>query len=594
MTKKQILSVLAWALTLFILVGCGANVEASQSSDQQVQAALSEDHTNPEDFVWDSTDVTNIILSGTSITVEGDGAIADGSRVTIQLAGNYSFSGSLADGQIVVDTQDEDLVRLILNGVNISNSTSAPIYIANAEETIIVLADNTDNVVSDGAAYVFAEGEDEPNAAIFSKSNLTIYGTGTLTVIGNYNDAIGSKDGLVITSGTLIVTAVDDGIRGKDYLVVQDGSITVNAGGDGLKSDNEEDASMGYISIATGMINITAAGDAIQAETSVLISDGQFVLVTGGGSTSYISEDTSAKGIKGALNVQIDSGTFTIDSADDAVHSNGSIVVNGGTLTLLSGDDGIHADATLTINGGDTQITESYEGIESAVITLNGGNIHLNASDDGVNVAGGNDGSGMTMNPGRGGRPDQAAFSTSTDYYLYINGGYLVVNAAGDGLDANGAIEMTGGVVIVNGPTEQMNGALDYDAWFNMTGGWFVAVGSSGMPQAPGESSAQASLLLNLSAAQPAGTLIRIESSDGSALLTFAPSKTYQLIAFSSPELATGATYNVYLGGSSDGTLSDGLYEGGTYTPGSQYTSFTVSSIVTTVGTVGGFGRPPR
>jgi len=540
---------------------------------------------------FQSSSPTTITLNGASITVDGAGAVVEGTTVTIISAGDYNISGPLTDGQVIVNTQDEEPVRLILNGVELRSSTSAPIYIADAEEALIVLADGTTNTVTDSAAYVFASpDEDEPNAAVFSKSDLNISGNGTLIVSANYNDGIASKDGLTIASGTITVNALDDGIRGKDYLVVQSGTITVNAQGDGLKSDNEEDAALGYISIENGVLNITAGGDAFDAQTNVHISAGDFVITSGGGASGVVDASTSAKGIKGTANVTIDGGTFTIDSADDAIHSNNSLIVNGGTFTISSGDDGMHTDATLEINSGDINITYSYEGIESAVITINGGNIHLVATDDGLNVAGGADSSGMGAMPGQGGGPGgrggsgQDSFAASGDYFLYINGGSIVVDAIGDGIDVNGTIEMTGGFVLVNGPTEQMNGALDYDGLFTITGGFFVAVGSAGMAQAPGTTSSQYSLLLNLDSMEGPGTLIHIQASDGTGLLTFAPTKLYQSIAFSSPDFVAGVSYDVYIGGTSDGTLTDGLYQGGTYTPGTLYTSFTISDIVTAIG----------
>lgn len=559
------------------------------ASVAQALAENSAVHEVAGDYAWENSAVVPIGLDGNSINVDGDGVTVDGSTATITSPGTYSLNGSLADGQIIVSTEDEGVVRLILDGVELRSSTSAPIFVMSAEETLIVLADQTENYVSDGASYVLEDpAEDEPNAAIFSKGDLTISGNGSLTVDGNYNDGIASKDGLIIASGTLTVNSVDDGIRGKDYLVVKDGNITINAQGDGLKADNEEDATLGYLFVETGIINITSTGDALVAQTDVMIADGEFTLASGGGSNYWAGDDTSAKGVKAVVSVTIDDGTFNINSADDAIHSNGSIVINGGTFQIATADDGMHADSTLEINGGSIQVTESFEGIESAVITINAGEISIVASDDGVNVAGGNDGSGMNPGLGPGGRPGRGAgqdvFTYAGRYYLYIHDGYLVIEAAGDGIDVNGAIEMTDGVVLVNGPTERMNGALDYDASFNMTGGFLVAAGSSGMAQAPGDSSSQSSILLNFAATQKAGTLVHIQDSAGDALLTFSPTKQYQSIAFSSPELIKGATYMIYTGGSSTGTVKDGLYQDGNYTPGAQYTSFTVSGVVTRIG----------
>ena len=561
-----------------------------------VSAALTQKggtHEAASDYVWDAATAIPITLNGNSITADSSKVKVNGSTATIIAGGTYSLSGTLTDGQILVETESEAPVQLVLNGVSLASSSSAPINIVKAKKVILILADGTQSTVTDASQYVFASTDvDEPNAAIFSKSDLSIAGNGSLTVNGNYNDGITSKDGLIIASGTISVTAVDDGVRGKDYLVVENGTLTINAGGDGLKSDNEEDAAKGYISIENGVFNVTSGGDAFSAQTDLLISTGEFNLTSGGGSTAKLDENTSAKGLKAVNNLNIDNGVFTINSADDALHSNNNLVVNAGTLSLASGDDGMHADATLTINGGDINITQSYEGVESAVITINSGNIRVTSSDDGLNVATGNDGSGAL---GPGGRPagpgQQDTFNASSATFLHLNGGYISVNARGDGVDVNGTIEMTAGTLVVSGPTDNGNGALDYDAGFKLTGGFVVAAGSAGMAMAPGTVSSQNSVLVYLTSVQPAGTVFHIQNSAGEEILTFAPAKEYQSVAFSSPKLIKGETYTVYVGGSSTGTVTDGLYQGGAYTAGTQAESFTVSSVVTQVGS-GGRGGP--
>ena len=553
--------------------------------------ATSEPVTKPAP---DTSGSVTIALNGDSIAVEGDGVTVDGRTATITTAGIYTLSGTLNDGQLIVDTEDEAPIYLILNGVDLRSATSAPLALMNSEQVVIVLADNSANYIEDAASYVFLDVEaEEPSAALFSNDDLTITGNGSLAITGNYNDGISSDDGIIIESGNIMVTAVDDGIRGKDFLAIEDGVLTVNAGDDGLKSDNEDDAELGYIVVEGGAIIVTAGGDAITAQTDVLITGGTFALTSGGGSGEQVAADASAKGIKGLANIAIDSGTFTIDAADDAIHSNSNIVINDGSFALRTGDDGIHADATVTINGGEIDISQSWEGIESAVITINDGNISVVSSDDGINVAGGVDGSGMVAGPGRVGRGGPGGMTGGEssvytgDYYLYINGGTILVDAAGDGLDANGAIEMTGGLVIVNGPTEQMNGALDYDGTFNIFGGTFIAAGSAGMAQAPGTGSTQNSVLINLSGTLPGSTLLNIQDESGTDVMTFVPSKQYQSIVFSSPELMTGSEYTLYYGGSATGTETGGLYVDGTYSPGTEYITFTVSSVTTIIG--GGF-----
>jgi hypothetical protein len=637
--KKIVALLLVLALSL-ILTACSGGISAStNTSSQSTNGSGNASNTtgdtsgiisvvydsDDEDDSWDSDETSQIILAGDAIEFYGSGAVVDGTQIAITSAGTYCLSGTLNDGQIIVNTKDEETVRLILNGVDISCSTSSPIYVKNAEKTVITLAEGTENLVTDGDAYIIEDSliEDsesiEPNAAIFSKDDLTINGSGSLTVNANYNNGVQSKDDLKITGGNITVNAVNDGIKGRDSIAIKNANITVNAGADGMQSNNDADEEKGYVFIESGTIAITAGNDGIQAETSLIISGGNITISSGGGSansssnigqegntwgnwgnrgmdwdigTDSDSSTGSAKGLKAGVNITITGGTINIDSSDDSIHSNDSITINGGNMILTSGDDGMHSDSTLEINGGEISITKSYEGIESAVITINDGNIHITSSDDGINVRGGNDGSSID------GRPGQNEFTDTGNNHLYINGGYTVIDATGDGLDVNGSINMTAGDVIINGPTSDMNGATDYLGTFTVTGGFMVAVGSSGMAQAPGTSSTQYSVLINFSTQQSADTIVHIETEDGEEILTFVPTKTYQSVLLCSPELENGETYIVYLGGSSTGTVTDCLYSGGKYTAGTQITSFTISSIVTWVGSSGsgfpGGGKPNR
>jgi len=559
----------------------GDNTETTTSDPSNITIAEAvgsneDDHEAEEDYIWDSSDVITITLNTDSISVDDEnGTTINETTLTITSAGTYSINGTLDDGQIIVDTNDEEVVRLILNGVNISSTTNAPIYVEDAKKTVIVLADDTENYLTDNV-------NNEDNGTLSSRDDLTIYGDGSLTVSGNANDAIRSNDGLIIKSGNITVTSVDDGIRGKNYLVIKGGNITVNSVGDGLKSDNAEEETRGYISIKDGMIDITSTkGDAITAQTDLLVTGGTFTLTSGGGS-AVTPDDVSTKGLKASVCIVIDDGDFTISSSDDAIHSDHMILINNGTYHIASGDDGIHADTSLEINGGTFVISQSYEGLESTIVTINNGHFQINSSDDGINVAGGN-GDGFAPGGGWGGG---GGFGTPGEYYIYINGGFIYIESDCDGLDSDGYIEMSGGVLIINGPVPGSfpNGAIDYGGGsFNLTGGTIVAVGMSDMAQGPSTSSTQYSVIVNFRSPQSANTLVNIQTASGETVLTFSPTKTYQSIAFSSPELATGS-YDLYLGGSSTGTISYGIYEDGTYSPGTKYTSFTISGVVTTVG----------
>jgi hypothetical protein len=544
------------------------NEQVTDVNDNQNSASSTifvEYDTEDLDSSSTGSDMSYIILDGDSITLDGTGAAVQGNVITITSAGSYSVSGTLNDGQIRVNTEDSAMVKLVLNGADITCLTSAPIYVVNADKTVVTLAEGTENYIIDGNSYIFEDAaSDDPNAAIFSKDDLTINGGGSLTVKANYNNGIASKDDLKITGGSITVNAVNDGIKGRDCIGIKGGTITVRAGGDGMQSNNDEDPEKGFVFIEGGTFNILAGEDGIQAETGILITGGDFTIVTGGGSTASTAD--TAKGIKASVNVTIEDGTINIDSADDSVHSNGSITINGGLLTLASADDAIHADSTIEINGGDINIARCYEGIDSADITINDGEIRLVSSDDGINAVSDDGASPMMGPPGReaGNNP------------LYINGGYIVIDALGDGLDVNGPVYMTSGSVIINGPVRNDNGALDYAGVFQVTGGFLVAVGSAGMAEIPSQSSTQSSMGLRYSSPQAAGTMVHIESEDGEDVLTFVPTKVYQSVVLCSSQLTKGATYIVYSGGSSTGTVTDGLYTGGTYVPGTELGSVTL------------------
>ncbi|MBN2072306.1 MAG: carbohydrate-binding domain-containing protein [Candidatus Krumholzibacteriota bacterium] len=543
------------------------DIEQDNSTVSDLMAENCASHDEPEDYTWDAGSVVNITLNGSSISVDGPGVTVDGSKATITASGNYSASGALTDGQITIDTDDDGIVRLILNNADITCSTSAPINIAGAEKTIIILPEDTGSHLADGDTYIFDDPEDdEPNAALFSKDDLSFYGSGSLTIDANYNDGITSKDGLVINSGIITVDALDDGIRGKDYLVVKDGSIIITSGGDALKSD-DDDEDKGYILIEHGVIDLTSSDDGIDAESDLLVSGGTITILAGGGSDAVIGEDDSAKGIKGNAYVVIDDCIISVDSADDAIHSNTDMIINGGDFTLASGDDAIHADNTLSINDGNISITRSFEGIEGYFIVFYGGNISVISSDDCVNSTAG------------------ARAELDNGCCTYIYGGYIVLNASvGDGIDSNGNIVMKGGTVIIHGPSNDPEVMFDYDGTFDISGGLIVGSGSSShMTQAPSPVSTQNSVMMTFTLANSASTIFHIDDSDGNEIATFEPLHRYQSIGFSSPDLETGKTYRVYLGGVSTGLNNDGLITGGSYSGGSLSTTFTISEVVTPI-----------
>ncbi|MBP3338899.1 MAG: carbohydrate-binding domain-containing protein [Lachnospiraceae bacterium] len=542
-----------------------------------------------ETIILTDEDIENggntIMLDGASVSYKGDNISVSGTDVIISAAGEYIVKGNLDDGRIVVDADSKADVTLIFAGVTISNEDSCGVYVKSADKVIINLADGTENTITDGSEYVYDdETNEEPNSAIFSKDDLVIAGTGKLVVNGNFNNGITSKDDLKITGGDIIVTAINNGIKGKDSIAVTGANINVTSSGDGLKADNETDPEKGYIYIESGVLNITSGEDAMQAATDIEITDGTFTIVTGEGSkvssskneewgrpgqwqdnSNTTSDTVSKKAIKATGSVNINGGTFDIDSEDDAIHANVDVVINKGEFKVLSGDDGMHADTNLTINDGTIDIQKSYEGIEATNIYICGGNINVVASDDGLNAAGGNDGSAM-------GRPGMGGFSGSSGA-IEFTGGTLTMDAGGDGVDSNGTVVFDGGKVIVYGPTNDGNGTLDYQNSWTQNGGSFVGIGSSGMAQMPGNASKQNSVMIGFSTSYGSGNVVTVKNSKGDIVLEVEGKKTFSNVVFSNPDLLTGETYTIYV-------------------DGEKYEEFKISSVCTTVGNTGGMGGP--
>lgn len=595
---KKIFKIVSLILAVtMLLTACSMKKNSDVGEDSIDQDAVSKldavDATDSANSIDDeivsdlSTDSATVIkLNGTSFSVSGDGAEASGSTLKISASGKYILSGTMTNGNIIVDDDSKGKVYLVFNGVNMTCSTTSPFYVKDCGKAIITLIAGTTNSLTDTSNYKYdTADENEPNATLFCKDDLTINGTGPLTIDANYKNGISCKDNLVIAGGTISIDSVEDGIIGRDTTTLGNTSITIKSGVDGIKSTNDEDTTKGSITIVNGTYNITSGNDGIQAETTMLIKGGTFNITANGGasnsaghtddmmnrggpfgSSSTATDDTeSYKGIKAASTMEITGGTFTVNSADDSIHSNGTIKISGGTFTINSGDDGIHADATLTISDGDINIKESYEGIESANIVINGGTTSVVASDDGTNA---NGTSGTTT----------------------ITGGSLYIDADGDGLDSNGSVSMSGGTVLINGPTNDGNGAVDYDSSFNITGGTLIAAGSSGMAQAPSSESTQYSLEIGTS--QSANTIIAVKDSSGNTIVAFAPSKQYSNVVISTPDIKKGETYTVYTGATCAGTSTYGLYSG-TATGGTSLGTGTISSYLTTIGSVssmGGFG----
>ncbi len=397
--KKDLFGIaLAAILALLLLAGASAKGETAEYSDTDLNTACD--------------------AAATCVSLG-----SAGSGYTITSGGDYVLSGVM-EGGITVEAGSKDKVHIMLSNASVENPSGPALYVKTADKVVLTLQGGTQNILRDGAGYApDAEGAD---AAVYSKADLTINGTGSLTVNGGTAHGIACKDDLKIVSGTLTVTAVKDAIIGKDSVSILDGVFVLTAGSDGI-----------------------AATDTEEGKGGVAIENGQFTITTGGGAAAAThtgrgfgrgwqqpvkADDTvSMKGIKAQGALEITGGTFALDTEDDALHSNGDLTLRGGHFTISAGDDALHADKAVWVYDGVIQVNSSYEGIEGMAVTLEGGAIDILASDDGINASGGTAG-------GFGGRE-----ALQQGAAVVINGGTLRVTAANDAIDSNGTITVNGG-----------------------------------------------------------------------------------------------------------------------------------------------------
>ena len=493
----------------------------SFSTDVKNGAKLAEDtHYSAKDLTWDSSSEVTIDLSNPTAT---DGVTVSDGVITITKAGNYKLSGTY-EGQIKVEAADSDMVRLILDNATITNSTGAAINVVEADEVVIYTASGSTNTVSDGSSYSDTSSG-SPDAAIYSKSDLTLAGEGTLKVEGNYEEGIHTTDGLVIASGTLEVTAANTGIKGKDYVDILDGTVTVTATKDGIKATNDTDGNRGWVRLSGGTVNISAGDDGFKAERVLEISGG----------TLNITE--SNEGIE-AQYINILDGTVNVTSSDDGINASYSTTSTSSTSTT----------STESTSSSTTQTTQTSQ---TAQNTQSGQPAQGNAAQGGQGGQGGQPPAGGQAPSGNMGQPPAGGGGGGTfevvDATINIAGGTVTVNANGDGIDSNGTATLSGGTLVVNGPFTGGNTSLDTNGDLLLNGTTVVAGNSGDMFEAPASSSTSGYVKLTNLSNISSGTTIQVADSSGKVVANYkVTNSNTALILVSNANITKGQSYTVY------------------------------------------------
>ena len=551
----------------------GSNATADSITTTGVDTTDIEAQIAAYDFDLEFDDVTD--YSGLSVTVVNLSELTADYEITA--SGNYVFTGTTTYRIVLAKKNIEVHIWL-------ENATLDSIF-ADKKPTSTVITLVGENTLTG----VLSNANDDAKGTLYVKNDLLINGNGSLNIAsGTDKNGVHCTGKLVVEDATLTVNAGKHGVRGNDAVILKGATLNITAGTDGIQTDNEtDDVTLGYIYIEDSNVTVVSGDDGISAATLLYIKSGNINVTTNGGAPSRITETSSdnadGKGLKaGSIKYEvadadletelakgnravdadeeaeegysvveitdvsyyaivIEGGRVTVNSNDDAIHSDGYLFINGGTLNLTSGDDGVHAEEVLRVTAGTIVVNNCYEGLEAAKLEIAGGNITVTAQDDGLNAA---DGTNAQMG------------YVNQNCYLIISGGVVRVNAQGDGIDSNNAIYMSGGQVYVDGPTNGGNSALDSEAGIVVDGGTLVAVGAVGMVEAPSSGSAQNAIVYTATSTLAAGSTVVLKDANGNTVVEYTTAKTAQSVILSSADIATGATYTVYVNGTSAGSVT--------------------------------------
>ncbi len=452
---------------------------------------------------YEESGAVYVTLSDDGITGETAGVAINGQTVTITAEGTYIFSGTLSEGQIVVDA-DNAKVQIVFDNVDITCASSAAVYVKSAEKVFVTLAEGSQNTLRNTDEYV-AIDDNNIDAVIFAKSDLTLNGTGSLTIVSAEGHGIVSKDDLKITGGTYDITAAGHALSGKDSVRIADGTFILTAEKDGIHAENADDEEKGYIYIADGDFTITSDGDGMDASNIVQIEDGTFDITAGGGAANSLKthesdmpgggmsqnierpdgesmpqmgekpdeESMSQMGEKpdeesmpqmgekpDGENMPQDTTTDESGTSTKGIKAGGGMYLNGGTYQIDSADDSIHSNANITIADGTYTLATGDDGVHADdALTVNGGTITVTESYEGLE--------GLTVT---------------------INDGTIDITARDDGINTAGGTDQSGfgtfgdhfkGMDSADDETEE---TTDNEMWMELNGGYIhILAGGDGV-----------------------------------------------------------------------------------------------------------------
>ena len=545
--------ILTLLITVLFMNGEALGIRVIVDEDAEEHVGEQWFTSNDRDGTWDTVGATVITLNGDSASVSGGGAYAYDGDVIITSSGKYVLSGTLNDGCVVVDSDNSAKVWVMLDGADISCPDGPCLDVEQADKVFLTLADGTENSMATSGFSIEAL-EAGKDGTLFARDDLTVNGTGSLSVDAPEAHGIVGNDEMVIAGGNITVTALQDALHANDGLNIAQATLNLTAGDDGIAVTGTE--STYYME--SGTVTVTAQDKSVNAGNAIRLLG----------------------------------GTLSASAGDDAISAAGEIRIEGGEISIRAGDDGIHSDTALAISGGTVLIPECYEGMEAVTIDISGGEISIYPADDGLNANGSVSGFGAFG----GGMPDfgrdgegtppqgmekpaitggdmpeppqglesvaqQEGFSGTADSgggesWIHISGGSVtVVNETArdaDGFDSNGDIIISGGDIRISLVNSGSNSALDYGSEsggvMEISGGTVIACGSYAMAEGFDSTSTQCAILYNVKRGVAAGRTLGLEDSEGNVLLSYEVPCSFSSVILSSPELKLGETYTMVIG----------------------------------------------
>ena len=509
-------------------------VPASATIDTLLSITESESLFSAEDkeIGYDDTETSAINLNGDKVFSDSENVEVDGAVATIKSAGTYIVTGNLENGRIIVDAGSDEDIRLVLDGVNILNNTTSAIQIENANKVYITLAESTENKLSNN--FYFSDN-DGANGVIYSKSDITINGRGTLNVYASEGNGIVSEKNAVITGGTIYISADKYGIAASDSVRISSSMMSIESDDKGIYSCNEENDSLGFIYISDGIFAISSSGNAIDASSILLIDGGAFNISAVSPASSTENEKNGC-GLIAGEEVSVNSGEFIFNTSDDAVYSKSNVSITGGSFTITSDYNGIYGENTVLIGEANIAIEKSYIGVQGHTVFVQNASLNITSDDDGINAVGGNDGSGLR----------ETSSNSKDTSGVGIFSGFISINASGDGIDAKGEVSVSDGTIMISTADNEEDMVIDYSDDLYITGGTILATGNLSGEKNFSETEQQI-ITLNLDS-QPQNTFIEILDQSGNLIFSDIAEQPFSNIIVSSSLLQKGYTYTLKIG----------------------------------------------